>query len=402
MSRLVVSALAVIFANTIGIHVGAVGYQPSAPAACKLSAAMARTHQDYDFNYGTLCLAEPLDRQAQVTVGEDVRPQAQQGFPHAPEPYVHSPKQTTLAYEQYGMTAVAACQMPVQETSYMAEQMRVLPMSPRVPHERSTYISPDESLPTQLACQQPQQHQQRRGSSRRMPLAKFAYDDTEMRYMHAPDWSNGVHVAFEMDPHSYHDSMPSQAYTYSSDLASQQPPSTHPSLLTQVHHHHRLPNQHPPSKLHRTGYSDSVYNAEEHSPSSVVGQPGMPQPAARPKGPKHKFTPADDALLLQLKETKGLMWKQIESFFPGRSSGTLQVRYCTNLKAKPTVWTEDMVSLHPLSGNEQTLLIHSRKIKRVRQAIEAYEHDRWRVVSGTMGIGFSPSDCKGKADELCR
>jgi hypothetical protein len=111
----------------------------------------------------------------------------------------------------------------------------------------------------------------------------------------------------------------------------------------------------------------------------------MPQPAARPKGPKHKFTPADDALLLRLKETKGLMWKQIESFFPGRSSRTLQVRYCTKLKAKPTVWTEDMVSLHPLSGNEQTLLIHSPKIKRLRQAIEAYEHDRWRVVSGTMG-----------------
>jgi hypothetical protein len=349
---------------------------------------MARTHQNYDFNYGTLYLAEPLDRQAQVTVEEDVRPQAQQGFPHAPEPYVHSLKQTTLACEQYGMTAVAACQMPAQEATYMADQMPMLPMSPRVPHEVPLYISPDESLPTQLACQQPQQDQQRRGSPRRMPLTKFAYDDTETRYTHAPNWSNGVHVAVEMAPHSYHDSMRTQAYTYNSDLASQQPPSTHPSLLkdlTQVHHHHRLPHQYPPSKLHRTGYSDSVYNAEEHSPSSVVGQPGMPQPAAMPKGPKHEFTPADDALLLRLKETKGLMWKQIESFFTGRSSGTLQVQYCTKLKAKPTVWTEDMVSLHPLSGNEQTLLIHSPEIKRLRQAIEAYEHDRWRVVSGTMG-----------------
>jgi hypothetical protein len=78
-----------------------------------------------------------------------------------------------------------------------------------------------------------------------------------------------------------------------------------------------------------------------------------------PKGPKHEFTPADDALLLRLKETKGLMWKQIESFFTGRSSGTLQVQYCTKLKAKPTVWTEGMVSLHPLSGNAQNLLIFS-------------------------------------------
>jgi hypothetical protein len=55
------------------------------------------------------------------------------------------------------------------------------------------------------------------------------------------------------------------------------------------------------------------------------------------------------------------MWKQIENFFTGRSSGTLQVQYCTKLKAKPTVWTEDMVSLHPLSGNEQNLLISSRR-----------------------------------------
>ena len=70
----------------------------------------------------------------------------------------------------------------------------------------------------------------------------------------------------------------------------------------------------------------------------------MPEPAAKPKGPKLKFTPEDDALLVELKETKNLTWKQIADFFPGRSSGTLQVRYCTKLKAKTMVWTEDMVS----------------------------------------------------------
>lgn len=70
----------------------------------------------------------------------------------------------------------------------------------------------------------------------------------------------------------------------------------------------------------------------------------MPEPAPRPKGPKLKFTPEDDALLVELKETKNLTWKQIADFFPGRSSGTLQVRYCTKLKAKTTVWTDDMVS----------------------------------------------------------
>lgn len=78
---------------------------------------------------------------------------------------------------------------------------------------------------------------------------------------------------------------------------------------------------------------------------SVVGQAGMPTPAPRPRGPKLKFTPEDDALLIDLKENKSLTWKQIADFFPGRSSGTLQVRYCTKLKAKTTQWTDETVRL---------------------------------------------------------
>jgi hypothetical protein len=62
-----------------------------------------------------------------------------------------------------------------------------------------------------------------------------------------------------------------------------------------------------------------------------------------------KFTPEDDQLLIDLKENKNLTWKQIADFFPGRSSGTLQVRYCTKLKAKTTQWTDETVSLLPLT-----------------------------------------------------
>jgi hypothetical protein len=69
----------------------------------------------------------------------------------------------------------------------------------------------------------------------------------------------------------------------------------------------------------------------------------LPSPAPRPRGPKLKFTPEDDALLVDLKENKSLTWKQIAEFFPGRSSGTLQVRYCTKLKAKTTQWTDETV-----------------------------------------------------------
>ena len=75
----------------------------------------------------------------------------------------------------------------------------------------------------------------------------------------------------------------------------------------------------------------------------MVGMEGMPAPAPRPRGPKLKFTPEDDQLLVDLKENKSLTWKQIAEFFPGRSSGTLQVRYCTKLKAKTTQWTEETV-----------------------------------------------------------
>lgn len=112
------------------------------------------------------------------------------------------------------------------------------------------------------------------------------------------------------------------------------------------HHHHRMPNQPPPAKVRRYGHSgeQSSLLQQAHCPPSVVGQEGMPPPAARPRGPKLKFSLEDDQLLVDLKEKKNLTWKQIADFFPGRSSGTLQVRYCTKLKAKSTNWTDDMVS----------------------------------------------------------
>jgi hypothetical protein len=43
--------------------------------------------------------------------------------------------------------------------------------------------------------------------------------------------------------------------------------------------------------------------------------------------PNLKFTAEDDQLLVDLKENRNLTWKRIAEFFPGRSSGTLQVRY---------------------------------------------------------------------------
>ena len=111
-----------------------------------------------------------------------------------------------------------------------------------------------------------------------------------------------------------------------------------------THHHHRLPDTGPPNKMMRRDGEGGGGGAP-----SVVGQVGMPPPAPRPRGPKLKFTPEDDQLLIDLKENKSLTWKQIADFFPGRSSGTLQVRYCTKLKAKTTQWTDETVRYFSLS-----------------------------------------------------
>lgn len=144
---------------------------------------------------------------------------------------------------------------------------------------------------------------------------------------------------------------PDMMYPIQSDHSGSHPPPNHnftsplslslPLPIPQQHHHHRLPPQSGLlSGLHGHGSTSPPLGL---GPPSVVGQPGMPEPAPRPKGPKLKFTPEEDALLVELKEDRNLTWKQIADFFPGRTSGTLQVRYCTKLKAKDVAWSDDMV-----------------------------------------------------------
>ncbi|KAK6070612.1 myb dna-binding domain-containing protein [Seiridium cupressi] len=147
-----------------------------------------------------------------------------------------------------------------------------------------------------------------------------------------------------------------------------------------THHHHRLPDQAPPAKMMRRDGEGSLSASGGGAPS-VVGHVGMPLPAARPRGPKLKFTPEDDQLLIDLKENKNLTWKQIADFFPGRSSGTLQVRYCTKLKAKTTQWTDE---------TDQKL----------RAALADYESEKWRIVANKMGTGFTPVACRERAQQL--
>ncbi|KAF2737717.1 hypothetical protein EJ04DRAFT_95585 [Polyplosphaeria fusca] len=157
------------------------------------------------------------------------------------------------------------------------------------------------------------------------------------------------------------------------------PQPTAPPTDQPRHHHHTLPGPRPAKRQHMDEPQSPLQS--QHGPPSMVGQEGMPPPAPRPRGPKLKFTPEDDQLLVDLKEKKNLTWKQIADFFPGRSSGTLQVRYCTKLKAKTTVWTDEMV-------------------QKLRNAMQEYENDRWRIISSKVGSGFSPAACREKASDI--
>ncbi|KAK5731443.1 hypothetical protein LTR17_011405 [Elasticomyces elasticus] len=184
------------------------------------------------------------------------------------------------------------------------------------------------------------------GSSTQMPIEVTPYDH------HA-----------QLHPLPFH--MPSQPTLPQQTYAQQY----FPAVQLQTHHHHRLPTQYLPAKSRWPG--EPLTETDQNGAPSMVGQEGMPAPAPKPKEPKLKFSTEDDALLIELKKTRNLTWKQISNFFPSRSPGTLQVRYCTKLKAKTTVWTDDM-------------------IERLRTAVDEYEADHWRMVSDKIGNGFQP------------
>ncbi|CAI7603865.1 unnamed protein product [Penicillium bialowiezense] len=150
--------------------------------------------------------------------------------------------------------------------------------------------------------------------------------------------------------------------------------------LPQQHHHHRLPTQALGFASSRGSDSagGSMTGNGEHEDMSYLKHQNLPPVLPVPKGPKTKFGPKEDETLIQLKEHWNFTWKQIQHWFPGRTSGTLQVRYCTKLKAKNVLWTEDMD-------------------KRLKRAMEDYDNDKWRVISQKVGNGFTPVACQERA-----
>lgn len=66
------------------------------------------------------------------------------------------------------------------------------------------------------------------------------------------------------------------------------------------------------------------------TPKATRQQNGTPL-----SGHRARFTPADDALMVNLKEVERLSWSEILPYFPGRSKGALQVRYSTKIAGRP-------------------------------------------------------------------
>lgn len=211
-------------------------------------------------------------------------------------------------------------------------------------HQQPLLLNPHQLAPSPLSSQYPPnplQFQPPRTSKRpRVDGGEGSEDD------------NRLDLGFQMlkpDSHPEGTQSPDMMMSTHSDSSTPHrtyalPPPIHHQQQQHHHHHHRLPQA-----LHPLPQPGDNINSPPMSSGlpSVVGQAGMPDPAPRPRGPKLKFTPEEDSLLVELKENKNLTWKQISDFFPGRTSGTLQVRYCTKLKAKDTVWTDEMVRYPP-------------------------------------------------------
>ena len=65
--------------------------------------------------------------------------------------------------------------------------------------------------------------------------------------------------------------------------------------------------------------------------SACARAENAPSQSKRPR-----FTEEEDAKLVDLKERRGWSWEDIQCSFPGRSTGSLQVRHSTKLKERNT------------------------------------------------------------------
>lgn len=48
----------------------------------------------------------------------------------------------------------------------------------------------------------------------------------------------------------------------------------------------------------------------------------------------------------------------------------------------------------------QSILSFCGQVQRLQRAIQEYENDRWRIIAGKVGNGFTPAACRERASQL--
>ncbi|KAK6434625.1 hypothetical protein LTR95_009191 [Oleoguttula sp. CCFEE 5521] len=264
-----------------------------------------------------------------------------QGFPpRAQYPPPQAQSHAVPSYSQYGIAPSKPSQVTAAELSYWMEQPQTVAtqIHQGIPIVPSSYRGTPQESVNML------QYQPVAGTVRQQSRSEYPCDYQALQQLQAYAGSN-TRMPIALTPHSHHAELHPLSFHVPAKPASTQQPYPQQSfeaVRPQTHHHHRLPTLRAPVKSQRTG--EALPETDQPCPPSIVGQESMPAPVPNPKDTKVKYTAEDDALLVELKKTKNFAWKQISNLFPGRSSGTLQVRYCTKLKAKTMAWTDDMVS----------------------------------------------------------
>jgi hypothetical protein len=160
-------------------------------------------------------------------------------------------------------------------------------------------------------------------------LPQFAVDCI---FEPSPEVSTGC-LAFDAEPDA------SYFNHASNQLLSPAQSSSPPFAIEHTGRHDSLQHAPPEQQVHK---KSSVSPSRRSNKRAKLSKP--PASTLRSQRHKIKFTAEDDALLVDLKETYNYTWKQIEAYFPGRTHGTLQVRYCTRLKTQSSMWDDESVS----------------------------------------------------------
>lgn len=293
-----------------------------------MSATLADPYRDYAIDYSQHATCKPEEHEGTLVYHSQqphIRP-AKQTDSHFPSGNSHS-----AAFEQHHANATVLSPQPTVSDISQAVALNPAQMLPRHIPVQYAPANFDIASTVQRGKKRPHAEVEPEGGNADLGIRQLPVhpSNAPSETAHSPEMLFSVHG----EPSHHHHAMPGHGLG-----------PTDPMAIPQHHHHHHLP---PHTSLRAA--ERHVMNAEisplASGPPSVVGQPGMPEPAPRPRGPKLKFIPEEDSLLVELKENKNLTWKQIADFFPGRTSGTLQVRYCTKLKAKDVTWSDEMVRI---------------------------------------------------------